>query len=158
MSQVFLCYSRRDEREAGTIREELRQLGLNVWWDRNLKSRRKWAGEVARALEASDSMIVLVTPDSMASDLVKSEMEQALSDRRFERRVFPVIIQPTYVVPWYFRRLSVFDATKNRTRELTKVAKAIRTVPAQVDKHESAREHKDAVCGKHECGGVPEIV
>ena len=127
MSQVFLCYSLQDEREAAVIREELCRCGLNVWWDAELSPRKRWAYEVSRALDECDTMIVLVSPHSMASDLVKRELDQAISSQNFEDRVFPVVIKPTSDVPGYFRFLPVFDVTKNRRRGLKRVAEAIKT-------------------------------
>ena len=127
MSQVFLCYSLQDERDAATIRDELLERGLNVWWEAEVPTSKNWACRVARALEKSDSMIVLVSPEAMASDLVKRELQHALRSRQLRDRLFPVMIRPTYVVPWCFRKLPMFDLTKNRTRGLGTVVKAIKT-------------------------------
>ena len=127
MSQVFLCYSLLDEREAAVIREQLGRYGLNVWWDAELSPGKRWAFELSRALDECDTMIVLVSPHSMASDLVKRELDQAISTPNFEDRVFPVVIQRTLQVPGYFKFLPVFDVTKNRKRGLRRVADAIKT-------------------------------
>src|SRR3972149_4537322 len=94
VNQVFLSYSLPDEREAAEIREELRRLGLNVWWDSELSSK-SWAAELCKALEQSDSMIMLVSPAAVASDLVRRELRYALSDERLQNRLFPVLIKPT---------------------------------------------------------------
>lgn len=126
MGQVFLTYSLKDEREAARIRDELQQYGLDVWWDAELPAQKNWASEVGRALKRSDSMIVLVTPHAMNSDLVRRELEHAITHENFCQRVFPVIIEPTDELPGFFSRLPVVDATKDRTRGLRKVARAIR--------------------------------
>jgi hypothetical protein len=125
VSQVFLSYCLRDDREAAVIRNELRQCGLNVWWDGELPPGKKWAKEVGRALDQSDSMVVLVSPQAMASDLVKRELEHAITNENYCHRLFPVIIEPTAQVPAYFSLLPVFDITKNRGRGLKKLVKAI---------------------------------
>jgi hypothetical protein len=125
--QVSLCYSPSNENEASEIREELRDHGVNIWWDGDLPVGSNWAEEVGRALAESDSMIVLVSPDAMASDLVKRELDHAVASDRYRRRVFPVFIQPTYAVPWYFRRLKFFDLTKDRSRRLSEVAAAVKS-------------------------------
>jgi hypothetical protein len=114
-----------DERDAGNIRDELRRYGLDVWWDAELPPGKKWAREVSRALERSDAMIVLVSPQAMASDLVRRELEYAITNVNFQSRLFPVIIRPTTALPGYFALLPLFDVTEDRTRGLKKVARAI---------------------------------
>ena len=126
MSQVFLTYSLRDERAAAKIRNELCRSGLNVWWDWESGRKPEWAFEVGRALEASDSMIVLVSPHAMTSDLVTRELEYAITNERFRNRLFPVVIQPTREMPGYFSLLPMFDLTKDRRRELKRVVQAVK--------------------------------
>jgi hypothetical protein len=70
-------------------------------------------------------MIVLVSPAAITSDLVKREVEHALTSDRFQDRLFPLIIRPTKHVPGCFSLTHVFDATENRKRGLKGVAKAI---------------------------------
>src|SRR5688500_5999508 len=118
MSQVFLAYSLEDEKEAAAIRNELCRCGLDVWWDAEVPPGAKWAYEIAHALDRSDSMVVLVSPHAMASDLVSRELDHAISHENFRHRVFPVIIRPTASVPGYFTFLEVFDIIKNRERGL----------------------------------------
>ncbi len=126
MSQIFLSYSSQDERTASAIHDELRRdYGLNVWWDGNVPPGNDWLRRVSRALNRCDGMIVLVSPASMTSDLVKREVEHALTSDRFQDRLFPLIIRPTKQVPGYFSLMPVFDATENRKRGLKSVAKAI---------------------------------
>jgi hypothetical protein len=126
VSQVFLSYSPQDERTAAAIHTELCQrYGLDVWWDGEVPRGSDWLGQVSRALNRCEGMIVLVSPAAMTSDLVKREVEHALTSDRFEDRLFPVIIRPTKRVPGYFSLVHVFDITRNRTRGLKSVAKAI---------------------------------
>lgn len=126
MQQVFLCYSHVDKAEAEWLCDELRARGLKVWWDGEVTSDRVWASEVAQALDDSDTMIVLVTPDAMSSDLVLSEVRQAFSDHKKPRRILPLLLKPTYAVPWYFRKLDTVDATKDRESGIESIATAIR--------------------------------
>src|SRR5712691_3715600 len=125
MGQVFLTYSLKDERAAARIRKELQEYGLDVWWDGELSVNQKWAFQVGRALERSDSMIVLVTPRTVHSDLVQRELEHAITHENFAQRVFPLIIEPTEELPGYCWRLPIFDATKDRAKGLKRVARAI---------------------------------
>jgi hypothetical protein len=126
VSQIFLSYSPQDERAASTICAELRRdHGLDVWWDGEVPRGNDWMRQVSRALNRCDGMIVLVSPAAMTSDLVKREVEHALTSDRFQDRLFPLIIRPTKHVPGCFSLTHVFDATENRKRGLKGVAKAI---------------------------------
>jgi hypothetical protein len=128
MRRVFLSYSIGDEREAAVIRDELRQNGLDVWWDAELPVGSNWAMEIGRALQKSDSMVVLVSPGALASDLVSREIQHALSSENFRNRVFPVFIKdtPQEKLPGYFELLPKFDLTKSRTKGLREVVAAIK--------------------------------
>src|SRR5262245_31053718 len=125
MSKVFLNYSLKDEKEAAILRDDLRREGLDVWWDAELPPGAKWALEVGRALDRSDSMVVLVTPRAMESELVQRELDHAITHQNFRYRIFPVILEPTESLPGYFSMLPIFDLTKHRQRGLRAVAKAI---------------------------------
>ena len=124
-NRVFLCYSPRNEPEAAEIRLELSERGLDIWWDGDLPSGSNWAEEVARGLAESNAMLVLVSPDSMDSDLVKKELEHVLANEQYRNRIFPVFIYPTYAVPWYFRGMKAFDLTSDRSEALCGVVTAI---------------------------------
>ncbi len=68
-----------------------------------------WAAEVARALEESQAMVVLLTPDAAGSAHVRREMAYALGANRYSNRLFPVVIGdrtrlPTSEIPWIVRR------------------------------------------------------
>jgi TIR domain len=126
VGQIFLSYSPQDERTASAIRAELRRdYGLNVWWDGDVPPGNDWLRQVSLALNRCDGMIVLVSPASMTSDLVKREVEHALTSEQFQDRLFPLVIRPTKHVPGYFSLMTVFNATENRKRGLKSVAKAI---------------------------------
>ena len=96
-----------------------------MWWDGDVPPGNNWLRKVSQALNRCDGMIVLVSPASMTSDLVKREVEHALTSDRFQDRLFPLIIRQTKHVPGYFSLIPVFDATENRKRGLKSVAKAI---------------------------------
>ncbi len=75
-----------------------------------------WAAEVARALEESQAMVVLLTPDAVGSAHVRREMEYALGAKRYGNPLILVVIGdrtrlPTSEIPWIVRRLP-WDATK----------------------------------------------
>ena len=61
--KVFMSYSDSDAMLAARVSDALENNGLEVWDpDRELFPGDNWAAEVARALEESDAMVVLLTP------------------------------------------------------------------------------------------------
>lgn len=108
---VFLSYSHTDAPLAAQVSRGLKAAGLNVWSpDGDLLPGDNWAAEVARALEESEAMVVLLTPDAMHSPWVKREMEYALGAQNYRDRLVPVVVgNPELVrseaVPWIVRRL-----------------------------------------------------
>src|SRR2546423_12866426 len=81
--EVFFSYSHKDE----TLREELeKQLSLLKWqgfitdWnDRKIVAGQEWAGEIDRHLNEAQVILLLISPDFMASDYCYSvEMKRAM--------------------------------------------------------------------------------
>ena len=109
--KVFVSHSHADAELAARVSEALRNEGLEVWDpDLNLLPGDNWAAEVARALEKSDAMVVLLTPDAISSPWVRREMVYALGAKRYSNRLIPVAIGdreriPAHDVPWIVRQL-----------------------------------------------------
>ncbi len=99
--EIFFSYSHKDE----TLREKLeKQLSLLKWqglitgWhDRKIVAGQEWAGEVDTHLNTAQIILLLVSPDSMASDYCYGiEMKRAMERHEAgEARVIPIILRPT---------------------------------------------------------------
>ena len=73
-----------------------------------------WASEVAHALEESDTMVVLLTPEAAKSPYVEREMEYALDPKNYSKRLIPVVVGdherlPAGEIPWIVRRMRWFE-------------------------------------------------
>ena len=70
-----------------------------------------WPKEVAKALDASDSMIALLTANSFSSSWVRSELQHAFFDDRYKNRLLPVLIgeksEEFVRLPWIVTRLQL---------------------------------------------------
>ncbi len=115
--------------------EALREKGLEVWNpDLDLMPGDNWAAKVARELNESQAMVVLLTPDAISSPHVKREMEYALGAKSYSNRLIPVVIGdrqrlPTHEIPWIIRHLPWFEFD-NRGRaddQIERIANAIRS-------------------------------
>jgi hypothetical protein len=103
---VFLSYSHRDKAWAVAVAERLRAEGFEVWdSETELFPGDNFASRIAEALESADAMVVLLSPDAMASDWIKHEIDFALGSSRLSGRLVPVIVRTTTKLPWILQRL-----------------------------------------------------
>ena len=113
--QVFISHSQSDSLLAAQVSEELQKTGLKVWDAQfNLLPGDNWAAQVGRALEESDAMVVLLTPNSISSSHVKAEMAYALGSKSYSNRLIPVAVGgrerlPQGEIPWIVRLLRWVD-------------------------------------------------
>ena len=122
---------------ATRVSEALQKKGLDVWDpDVDLLPGDNWAAKVARALEESQAMVVLLTPDAVNSPHVKRDMGYALGEKRFSNRLIPVAVGdrtrlPAHDIPWIVRRLPwvELDDPGEEDAQINRIANAIR-VPA----------------------------
>jgi hypothetical protein len=88
---VFLSYSRKDSEIMRRIYDDLRSEGLNVWMDDELKAGTpEWERDIENAIKNTGTVVVVLSPDSKASDWVQREITFAES---FEKRIFPVLVR-----------------------------------------------------------------
>ena len=131
--KVFMSYSDSDAMLAARVSDALENNGLEVWDpDRELFPGDNWAAEVARALEESDAMVVLLTPAVAGSRWVKRDVEYALGAKNFSNRLIPVVVGdrdqfPTNEMPWIVRRMPWFSLEDPEAEQpdVEPIAKAI---------------------------------
>lgn len=99
MITVFIAYSHQDESYRGELEKHLavlkRQRLIESWHDRRIAPGEAWAGVIHSKLNQADLIILLVSPDFLASDYCFDvEMQRAL-ERHAEgtARVIPVILR-----------------------------------------------------------------
>lgn len=98
--EIFFSYSRKDE----TLRDELakqlrhweREGLITVWHDRNISAGREWTHEIHAHLNSAHIILLLLSPDFLASDYCYSvEVKRAMERHEAgEARVIPVILRP----------------------------------------------------------------
>lgn len=92
MTRVFLSYSRGDAPLARYIHDGLEQVGFTVFWDQENPSGERWAEQIMDWLQDVAIVVLIVSPHSVGSYSVQSEIQIALID--LEKRVMPVQITP----------------------------------------------------------------
>jgi hypothetical protein len=128
-NSVFISYAQQDADIARQLTRALNDSGIaDVFFDRAaLRPGSNWHLEVANALERANVMVVLVSPESMASEWVRQEINLALTSPRFEGRVVPIEIRPTHTMPWILEQLQILhfdkDAETNRRQLVDRMHK-----------------------------------
>jgi hypothetical protein len=114
--KVFISYPRANIALARKIVGELDQAGIDVWFDeREILPGDNWAGKIAKALDESNAMVVLLTPDGIRRPgHVRSELNFALGKKSFSGRLIPVLVGspenfPHDSIPWILRRLHMIN-------------------------------------------------
>ena len=125
--KVFISHTHSDQRLAHKIAAILEQAGLEVWdASREILPGDNWAQEVSNALQESEAMVILLTPDAVRSEWVRREMRwniaYALGEVRFRSRLIPVVagdpdILNTEGVPWILRHQKMVDLTQHENEE-----------------------------------------
>ncbi len=73
MADVFISYKREERQAVERLAQELRRLGLDVWFDASLNAGEAFSDEIDREARAAKTILVCWSPAARASDWVKSE-------------------------------------------------------------------------------------
>ena len=89
MGDVFISYSRRDKPFVRRLHEALSKEYDDVWVDwEDIPSAADWWDEIKEGIEGADTFLLVVTPDSVRSEIVSNEINHAVSHNK---RFIPVI-------------------------------------------------------------------
>jgi len=122
--RVFLSYAGSDRSLAENLEKDLTAAGFAVWSDRQLLPGENWARKVADALEESEAMVVIVSPDAAKSESVRRDVEFALGSRRFAGRLIPVVAKPTRGM-WILGKLRPVSVKKDKGEVSQQVIEAL---------------------------------
>src|ERR1035441_10079450 len=96
---VFISYAHEDDGLCRRLLKHLSQLqreGVQGWYDRRLTGGTEWAGEIDEHLNTADIILLLISPDFLASRYCYDvEMKRAMERHDQDHaRVVPVILRP----------------------------------------------------------------
>jgi tetratricopeptide (TPR) repeat protein len=120
--RTFCSYSHKDEEYLNELRTWLRGLerqGLIEWWhDREITPGWEWEEAIDKNLRTADVILLLVTPDFMASDYVfEKEISKAVErHKRGETRVIPIIVTPA---DWEWASFAELQALPRDAKPIT---------------------------------------
>jgi tetratricopeptide (TPR) repeat protein len=116
---IFCCYARADGELLNKLTTHLmplQRLGLiTIWHDTHIEAGREWEEEINKHLNTAQIILLLISPDFMASEYCYSkEMHRAM--QRHEQKdacVIPVLLRPTYWKGAPFEKLQMLpDSAK----------------------------------------------
>ncbi len=117
--KVFISYAHKDELLAAKVVTYLEKSGLDAWYDkREIMPGDNWADKIAQGLRESDAMVVLLTANALDSESVRRDIDYALSQKPFKRRLIPVIVGDSenftsHRIPWIFNHLQTIKLADN---------------------------------------------
>jgi TIR domain len=142
--EVFLSYSHQDRALVDRLRihlSALRRLGVIQYWsDQEIEAGTEWSKAIVSHLDSADIIILLLSPDFLASEYSREEAEIALKRHQSgEARVIPVLLRPVDLSATPFTDLQMTpsdgvsvtqwadqdEAFVNVSREIRRAAKAL---------------------------------
>ncbi|HEX9332793.1 MAG TPA: toll/interleukin-1 receptor domain-containing protein, partial [Anaerolineales bacterium] len=106
MQRIFISYSRKDIGFVRKLAGDLEKAGYDVWWDfTDLRGGDDWPRVIPAAIESSQYIIVVLSPNSAVSDWVEKEYTQALGLRK---KIIPIMLARSRV-PFALNTINYID-------------------------------------------------
>lgn len=91
MSDVFISYSRRDKGFVRRLFEALKSTNRDSWVDwENIPYSAEWWKEIEAGIEAAETLIFVVSPSSLGSEICNKELAYAY---KLNKRIIPIVRQ-----------------------------------------------------------------
>ncbi len=99
MSDIFISYSRKDSEFMRRLHEALGKTDRDVWVDwEDIPLTADWWQEICEAIEAADTFVFVISPDSVTSDVCRDEVQYAVdNNKRFVPILYREIDKDTVV-------------------------------------------------------------
>jgi hypothetical protein len=122
VNHVFVSHSHEDADFAENLQNRLRQAEFTVWTDANIAAGQQWRTEIDNAIKAASALIIVITPDSKASEYVTYEWGFAWGAGI---KLVPVLLKKTEIHP-RLESLQYLDFTNRITRPWDKLIELLR--------------------------------
>ncbi len=111
--KIFFCYAHEDEKLLKKLKTHLmpmlKQGLLDLWHDRDISAGADWEREISEQISTAQIVLLLVSPDFIASDYCYGNEMQRVLERheRGEVKAIPVILRP---IQWQITPLAKLQA------------------------------------------------
>jgi formylglycine-generating enzyme required for sulfatase activity len=98
-NSLFISYARKDVEFAQKLNADLQRHGVTTWIDElGIRGGEDWPDRIATAIEGCKAMLIILSPDSVASRWVQREL--AFADAK-GKRVLPLLYKPCGLPAWF---------------------------------------------------------
>lgn len=120
---IFFSYSRDDSKFVMELAKDLRAAGAKVWLDQlDIEPGSRWDSSVEKALQESNTLLVVLSNSSVKSHNVMDEVSYALEENK---KVVPLLMENCQI-PFRLRRLQYADFSGNRETGLKHLVDALK--------------------------------
>ncbi len=112
---AFISYSRRDKAWVERFAADLRRMPISIWFDERLRVGKDWEEQLATAIHSVDAFLLVISPDSMESEFVHWEIEQA---RKANKPIYPILLRPADI-PESLQKIQYLDGNDEHYAALT---------------------------------------
>jgi len=130
--KVFISHASTDAKLAKRVAHVLREAGFQVWDETQILPGDNWGTQLAEALQESEAMVVLLTPNSLHSPNLIYEVGYALGKEGYKGRVIPVLAAspeqlPKEDIPWILHKFHIIQLQDQEKDEegLRSIAQAL---------------------------------
>ena len=131
--KVFISHAYKGDPLVKKVADSLEEVGLEVCnATRDVLPEDSWPNEVDQALKESEAMVVLLTADALRSSWVRREINYALGEQNYRKRLIPVVVRdPGELkkedIPWILRHLHMIDMGEYTEEEegISQIAQAL---------------------------------
>jgi hypothetical protein len=91
VSEIFISYSRQDGKDVNLLARKLEDAGYKIWLDRSaIQGGARWQEEIVRGIEKANVFVIVLSPQSIASENVERELGLA---HVTGKRILPVMLR-----------------------------------------------------------------
>jgi hypothetical protein len=134
LPSVFISYSRKDTAFMQTLVKDLRRQRITVWVDDRLRGSKSWQEQLSQAIERSDALALIMSPDSLQSEWVGWEIEEA---QKAGKPIFPLWHRECDDIPAELDRLQRINLRANYDAAVLELAEELYELSGEEDTLES---------------------
>ncbi|MFM7712503.1 MAG: toll/interleukin-1 receptor domain-containing protein [Microcystis sp.] len=131
--KVFISHAFTEAKLAKRVADSLKEDGFQVWDAAEMLPGENWANNIGKALQEAEAMVVLLTPESLKSFNVGSEISYAIGEENYQGRVIPVIASSLdnldrEHIPWILKKFRMIyvpnlEQDNQQLKEITQALK-----------------------------------